>query len=539
MLHRSHCARTAPHRTRLPRARPCVPPFPRLIPLYLRCAQKDELRRTNVDPTRVQQQVRRKVELARSLLLARISVILRRLHQQHPEKLSPDKVPRVAGAQGAMLLDRRAYLAAFLEVVDESNVDGEHAIWNQFCFDRLLVLDLDLSVSANGDYELQELVRLHNLRIMAAHGNTNLLPSTIRLLLSQFTRSERRTAVAVANASVALSRDANHLADLDLLQEIIVYTAKDQLSVEPHLTNAQRERVLEATLGNMDVIMTLLPWARRHLALLAERRRSSGGGVATSRRTEREYLLDLLWCLHGTVDPERPLDLSGGSEVARLLQACVIKVDDAPLSPEALGLKCFQYVTPGGSQPQLTQPGLLRAALPLPRQQVDKLVQGAVLLAVTLEPTGHGGGRYRWRWTSEKGNRQQVPAVPHTRVRTLIYPLPSSPRYPKPKPDPCSLTYRSPLYLRSWRGSFACAASGHATPPQASALRSTTCSRPSARVRHRWRGFRRSSKSCRTSSMASSRCAGKRLAARPPTPSRRPCSTCFTSGCLSRARLCG
>ena len=108
----------------------------------------------------MQQQVRRKVELARSLLLARISVILRRLHQQHPEKLTADKVPRVAGSQGAMLLDRRAYLAAFLEVVDESNVDGEHAIWNQFCFDRLLVLDLDLSVSANGDYELQELVRL-------------------------------------------------------------------------------------------------------------------------------------------------------------------------------------------------------------------------------------------------------------------------------------------------------------------------------------------------------------------------------------------
>ena len=426
----------APHLT-LPRARACAPPFPHLTPLYLRCAQKDELRRTNVDPTRVQQQVRRKVELARSLLLARISVILRRLHQQHPEKLSPDKVPRVAGAQGAMLLDRRAYLAAFLEVVDESNVDGEHAIWNQFCFDRLLVLDLDLSVSANGDYELQELVRLHNLRIMAAHGNTNLLPSTIRLLLSQFTRSERRTAVAVANASVALSRDANHLADLDLLQEIIVYTAKDQLSVEPHLTNAQRERVLEATLGNMDVIMTLLPWARRHLALLAERRRSSGGGVATSRRTEREYLLDLLWCLHGTVDPERPLDLSGGSEVARLLQACVIKVDDAPLSPEALGLKCFQYVTPGGSQPQLTQPGLLRAALPLPRQQVDKLVQGAVLLAVTLEPTGHGGGRYRWRWTSEKGNEQQVRAVYLT--HTHPYPHLAPPEISK-NLNPCSLT---------------------------------------------------------------------------------------------------
>ena len=45
------------------------------------------------------------------------------------------------------------------------------------------------------------------------------------------------------------------------------------------------ERVLEATLGNMDVIMTLLPWARKHLALLAERRCTIISGIIARRNS--------------------------------------------------------------------------------------------------------------------------------------------------------------------------------------------------------------------------------------------------------------
>ena len=133
--------------------------------------------------------------------------------------------------------------------------------------------------------------------------------------------------MVIANASVALSQDAAHLSDLDLLQELIVLTAKDRLAVETHLTVAQRERVLEATMGNMDVVMGLLPYVRKHLALLAGRRRSGGGGVGPNRADERGYLLDVLSAVHGTVDPERPCDLTGGSELARFLQAYVVKLD--------------------------------------------------------------------------------------------------------------------------------------------------------------------------------------------------------------------
>ena len=56
----------------------------------------------------------------------------------------------------------------------------------------------------------------------------------------------------------------------------------------------------------------------------------------------------------------------------------------------------------------LTRPGQLGAQLGLVRRENDKLVAGATLMGITLEPAGHGGGRYRWRWIGEAGQEQQV-----------------------------------------------------------------------------------------------------------------------------------
>ena len=357
---------------------------------------KDLLGRTNVDPTKVQTEVRRKVEMGTKFLDTWVATIVRRLHLSGKLAL----VARVASdsARPSMLYEAAGYKRALIETVRETGtVDGQWEIWNIFALDLMLPIVLDKMLSRYGAGVHQRLLRLNNLPSQQLFGNTNAMPNAVARAFDLWTRSAWRNAVVISNSSVAMAEGTvDDLADLDDIQEDIVRLGKDMVPVET--TARDLESVITAAGSNLDLVLHLKPYLKTYWANIRARRIHRTGASAAGDELERSWLRRIVGRTLDFVDPGRTFDPAMPSVISNYAHAYVLRMDgrrtDPMLPRTLLQAPVWSYLSEVAGPPQLVLPGLWAERQPSGRGG-HSLRFGDHLLAVTLYPTGFDGGTYR------------------------------------------------------------------------------------------------------------------------------------------------
>ena len=150
--------------------------------------------------------------------------------------------------------------------------------------------------------------------------------------------------------------------------------------------------------ANLDLVLHLKPYLKKHWAHIRARRVARTGAGAAGDALERSYLRRIVSRTLGFPDPSRSFDPTRASATTEYDRSHVIRLDgrreDPQLPRSLMQMRAWSYLSTGASRvPQLVRPGLWAERMPM-APKVRRLRFGDELHGITLYPTGFDGGSY-------------------------------------------------------------------------------------------------------------------------------------------------
>ena len=352
-------------------------------------AWKAGLGRTDFDPAREAQQLRRKLDYLRLKTTAWFSEAARAFHSD--PSVADSLFPEDGSASTAF--DHMAYVRGFYEWLDAGEQTGDV----EFCKHAQLVMRvcvplLELVDAQHwGEFESLVVLEKYFVPYFVVHGKDKYVKSTCALKLKAAMRSALTNAVVANHISNSVSTKLGKLLTVDHLQEIHVQELGSVFSSVPQPERWGREMVvrsLNLSLGkNLIRHVSMGSWAGVSLG-------RTGGGVTPSARTEVKILTR--WTRRAGLlipDPRRTLPRYDYFGAAASIHVLAVRPD---LLATVRHTPAFSYVCAGA-------PPLLLSAAALQSGSVltvsTKVTPGTALHYVWIGPTEHiahgAGGDWR------------------------------------------------------------------------------------------------------------------------------------------------